>query len=102
MARVRLAVLKVVSAVLLTLSAASLSWGQSSEGGFTPPGMAPGSPLGSYKLGDFEDINLFNGKPNFTLPLLQIEGRGKTAYPMSLTRQSNWNVEVLPSPPGSP
>src|SRR5437588_12471304 len=45
--------------------------------GFTPAAIAPGSPAGSYALSGFDTVNLFNGKVNVRLPLLDIGGRGE-------------------------
>ncbi len=61
--------------------------------GVTPASVAAGSPLGSYSIGDFEDINLFNGTVNFKFPLAKLSGRGNTGYASSYIRQNNsWSV----------
>jgi hypothetical protein len=49
--------------------------------GFTPPGLEPGSPVGSYVLSGFDTVNYFNGSLNFALPLLEVGGRGLAGYP---------------------
>jgi hypothetical protein len=57
----------------------------------TPSGLAPGSPVGSYSLSDFENINLFNGGLNFSLPILPVVGgRGGAGYAMRLNIQQRW------------
>src|SRR5215467_320261 len=42
----------------------------------TPLAMTPGAPAGSYSLSGFDNVNLYNGNLNTSLPLLQIGGRG--------------------------
>jgi hypothetical protein len=51
----------------------------SATDGKTPTGLAPGAPAGSYILSGFDNINLFNGNLSFTLPLINIKGRGEAA-----------------------
>src|SRR6266851_5790441 len=41
----------------------------------TPLAMTPGAPAGSYALSGFDNVNLYNGNLNFSLPLLKIGGR---------------------------
>src|SRR5215212_2671192 len=48
--------------------------------GATPAGIAPGAPSGSYSLSGFDNVNLFNGRMNFQLPLLSVGGRGGVGY----------------------
>ena len=52
--------------------------------GTTPAGLKPGAPAGAYGLTGFENVNLYNGNLNFSLPLLQVGGRGSAGYPVSL------------------
>ena len=47
--------------------------------GMEPTSRTPGSPAGSYKLGDLDNVNLFNGNLSFALPLLSVLGRGETS-----------------------
>ena len=61
--------------------------------GATPLGLSPGAPAGSYPLSDFEDVNLFNGTLNFSLPLLKIEGRHEAAYSLMLRIDHKWLVQ---------
>lgn len=60
--------------------------------GNTTANLAPGSPAGSYGLSGFESINPFSGRPNFSLPLLSLGGRGKAGYSINLNIQRNWSV----------
>lgn len=72
--------------------------------GHTPPGMAGGSPGGSYELSGFDNVNMFNGNLNFALTLLNVGGRGEAGYPLSLQIERRWVVktERNSSGPGNP
>lgn len=59
----------------------------------TPAGLAPGTPLGSYALSGFDNINPYNGGLNFHLPLMQTGGRGGVGYTMMLPIEQKWRVE---------
>lgn len=61
--------------------------------GATPAAIAPGAPTGSYSLSGFDNVNLFNGRMNFQLPLLNVGGRGAVGYRMTLTADRNWIVD---------
>src|SRR6266852_9201627 len=62
--------------------------------GTTPLGLAPGSPSGSYALNGFDNINLFNGNMNVTLPMLHIGGRSGAQTTMSLgLNTKHWHTE---------
>ena len=61
--------------------------------GKTPTGLTPGAPAGSYPLGDFDNINLFNGNLNFRIPLLKIGGRGSAGYMMTLPIEQKWIIK---------
>ncbi|MDQ3804282.1 MAG: hypothetical protein M3416_10675 [Acidobacteriota bacterium] len=78
------------AALLLVFAAAAV--GQSATDGSTPPGLAPGSPAGSYALSGFDTVNLYNGSLNFRLPLLKIGGRGQAGYPVTLHVEKKWTV----------
>lgn len=86
--------------LLLLVSAAQ---GQAkATDGTTPSGVAPGAPAGSYALSGFENVNLFNGNLNFSLPLLKIGGRGNAQVPVTLTLNSvHWTVVNEGMQPGS-
>ncbi|MBV9210245.1 MAG: RHS repeat protein, partial [Acidobacteria bacterium] len=60
--------------------------------GYTPSGLKPGSPAGSYALSGFDNINPYSGALNFRLPLMQIGGRGNAAYTMQLPIEQKWTV----------
>src|SRR6266508_636026 len=62
----------------------------------TMVGLMPGSPAGSYSLSDFEDINLYNGSLNFSLPILAIGGRGGAGYAMKINIQQSWSANLVP------
>lgn len=67
----------VVLVCTLLFLLASGARAQSVTDGATPSGLAPGSPAGSYALGGFENVNLFNGSLDVHVPLLTIGGRGE-------------------------
>jgi RHS repeat-associated protein len=90
--RARVMHLPVITFVLLmtiVLSAFSV-FGQSVLDKGTPVGLAPGKPNGSYALSDIDNINLFTGNLNFTLPLLKVEGRGGAQGTIMLPIESHW------------
>jgi hypothetical protein len=60
--------------------------------GSTPLGLAPGAPAGSFALSGFDNINPYNGNLNFSLPLLQVGGRGGASTTIRLTMESHWTV----------
>src|SRR6266508_1413142 len=62
----------------------------------TSLGLMPGSPAGSYSLSDFEDINLYNGSLNVSLPILPIGGRGSAGYVMKVNIQQSWSANRVP------
>jgi RHS repeat-associated protein len=68
-------------------------WAQPPLNGYTPSGLAPGAPAGSFELSHFENINLYNGNNNFTLTLMQMNGRDGATMPISLAIDpTKWNV----------
>ena len=66
---------------------------QQSTDGTTPLGLSPGAPAGSYTLSDFENVNLFNGTLNFSLPLVKVGGRGSAGYSLMLRVDHKWLVQ---------
>jgi RHS repeat-associated protein len=66
--------------------------------GWTPLALQPGAPAGSYALGDFDNVNLFNGHLNFRLPLMRVGGRGRAGYTMMLPIEQNWIVQTVAVP----
>lgn len=77
---------------ILILTVTTCAQTSSITAGRTPPGMAPGSPAGSYALSGFENVNLFSGKLNFHLPLVQVGGRGQAGYTIPLKIEQHWNI----------
>jgi hypothetical protein len=69
--------------------------------GTTPSGLASGSPAGSYSLSGFESVNPYNGGLNFSLPLLQVGGRGGAGYSIKLSIDQKWLIRKEINP-GSP
>jgi hypothetical protein len=86
----------------LFVSAASAQTTTSVTDGATPPGLAPGAPAGSFALSDFDNINLYNGNLNFSMPLLRIGGRGDVQYAITLRLGAKWRVEHTVTPPPPP
>ena len=79
--------------VLLLLSLLPARHAAAQTGGAAPPNNAPGRPAGSYQLGGFDNLNLFNGNLNFSLPLLTIGGRGAAQVPITLSVDSTrWKL----------
>lgn len=64
--------------------------------GLTPLAITPGAPAGSYRLSGFENVNLYNGQMSFALPLLQIGGRGRVGYTMTLPISRRFMVYNIP------
>src|SRR6267154_4778568 len=62
----------------------------------------PGSPAGSYKLGDEDAINLFTGNLNYNLPLLTIGGRGEAQSQLGIVLEQQWNRYEFPAEEGYP
>jgi hypothetical protein len=81
-------------ALLLCLSGGVMAQDSSSNplDGFTPAGLQPGAPAGSYRLSGFDTINPYNGYLNFSLPLLQVGGRGGAGYTIQQLISSKWTV----------
>jgi RHS repeat-associated protein len=81
--------------MLLCLSGTAVAQDSSSNplDGFTPAGLQPGSPAGSYRLSGFDTINPYNGNLNFSLPLLQVGGRGGAGYTIQQRIAAKWTVD---------
>jgi RHS repeat-associated protein len=80
--------------VLNTIASAQTS----NTDGATPAALKPGAPAGAYSLAGFENVNLYNGNLNFSLPLLQVGGRGGAGYSASLVVEQKWRVETWAEP----
>ncbi len=61
--------------------------------GFTPPGIEPGTPIGSYLLDGFDSISYYTGKLNLALPLWTVGGRGQAGYTITLPISTDWTVD---------
>ncbi len=70
--------------------------GQSS----TTTARTPGTPTGSYKLGDADTINLFTGNLNYSLPLLGVGGRGGAQANLGVVIEGQWNMQEIEQPNG--
>lgn len=80
--------------VFAAAAAAQVSQGSRNT---TPPGLAPGAPVGAYALSGFENINLYSGNLNFTLPLLKVGGRGRVGASVNLSIDSTrWDTYFAP------
>src|SRR6266540_1089473 len=86
----------IVTIFLLLFLWRSVSAQHSATDGSTPPYLTPGAPAGSYPLSGFDNINLFNGTLNFSLPLLKIGGRGAAGMPVVFKFERKWRVFELP------
>jgi len=86
--------LRLLLAVFMLLGAArSQTLSRNTLQGETPPALAAGAPAGSYPLSEFDNVNLYNGNLNFSLPLIKIGGRGEAAYAMTLPIEQHWHVD---------
>lgn len=84
-----------LSTLLLLLMLCATALAQTSTGptdGSTPLGMSPGSPAGSYALSGFDNVNPYNGKLGFHLPLLRVGGRGQAGYTITLPIETHWQI----------
>lgn len=87
---------RILGIVLLVLLAHGVVIAQDSTrtptDGYTPLSLAPGAPAGSYPLSGFDNINPYNRKLNFSLPLKPVVGRGGAQYTMQLFIEQRWRV----------
>lgn len=89
---------RTIRSLILTSSLLLFAWAtvfaqQQTTDGATPLGLSPGAPAGSYALSDFEDVNLFNGSLNVSLPLFKVAGRREAAYSLMLRVDHKWLVQ---------
>jgi RHS repeat-associated protein len=89
----RLRSLLLWSAIFASLQTNAGAQNTSLTDGQTPPGMKPGAPAGSYLLSGLDTVNLFNGNLNFSLPLLQVGGRGEAQHMIKLMLERHWRIE---------
>jgi len=81
------AIIAFLLAIFITANA------QSVTDGSTPLALSPGAPAGSYALSDFDNVNLYNGNLDFTLPLVKIAGRGSAGYMVAARIEQKWIVD---------
>jgi len=92
-----------VLALLFSLAASAQT--TTPTDGQTPLGLTPGAPEGSYALGGFDSVNLYNGNLNLRLPLLKIGGRGAAQMTMTLPIDIQYRIlqvhfpGIPPNPP---
>ena len=88
--------LRVTIFLVVASCAASAQTSSHATDSTTPLGLSPGSPAGSYALNGFDNINLYNGNMNLTLPLLHVGGRGgaQTAMMLGLNTK-HWHIETV-------
>ena len=87
-----------VFALLFVIGAFAISvCAQSTIDASTPPGQSPGAPAGSFALSGFDNVNLFNGNLNFSLPVTRMGGRGEVGYNVTLTVEQRWVSEAVDS-----
>ncbi len=91
---IRTAFRYLLSAVLLGSIIATAVHAQTTGAtlGYTPSGVSPGSPAGSYALSGFDTINPYNGNLNFNLPLLNVGGRGTAGYTIPVQVEQKWTA----------
>src|ERR1041385_3241040 len=59
----------------------------------------PGSPAGSYSLGDQDSVNVFTGNLSYNLPLLTIGGRGDAQAQLGIVLEQQWTRYEVPVDP---
>jgi YD repeat-containing protein len=98
----RQSILTFFLALLMTLLAVSRVNAQNDT--YTPLGLTPGAPAGSYPLSDVDNVNLFNGLVNIRIPLYNYAGRGEAKTQSSFTWDSpmRWQVYKSSDPDGNP
>jgi len=71
---------------------------------YTPLGLKPGTPTGSYALTDIDSVNLFNGRVNVRIGTLPRAGRGDTKTETAFTKDSPTRFQIYKSsdPYGNP
>jgi RHS repeat-associated protein len=86
------------ASALSLLFAVGASAQSSVTDGSTPLALSPGAPDGSYSLSGFDNVNLYSGSLNFSLPLLKVGGRGEAGYTITLPIEQHWTVKHSGSP----
>ena len=97
--------LQIIPALLMGVMLGFVSRTLAVPRGVTRPWNPPGAPAGSYGLSGFENISLFTGKLNFSLPFLNIGGRGGAGTSLTLQIDRSWRnlpytfTQIIPSMP---
>jgi RHS repeat-associated protein len=79
--------------LLLSLLLAGSASAQSGTSSSTHSGTAPGAAAGSYRLSDFDSVNVYNGNVSLHLPLLSIGGRGGAQTTLMVSGNNpKWSV----------
>ena len=80
----------ILAAVLLLVCSPAI-WAQTN--GPVDPGRDSGTTKGSYTQSGYEDLNLYNGRMNISIPLLDVIGRGGAQYSIRVPAQVHqWDV----------
>ncbi len=66
------------------------------DDGYIPQAAQQGSPAGSYSLTDLFDLNYLNGRPNISIPLFEVAGRGTVKLPVKAVLNTNWELVYTP------
>lgn len=84
----------IVVVLLLTChhSSATAQTVEKPTDGLTPSALTAGAPTGAYALSGFETVNPYNGGLNFSLPLLQVGGRGGAGYAITMRIDHKWYI----------
>jgi RHS repeat-associated protein len=59
----------------------------------TPPSIALDPASGNPQIGDFGSISSYNGRLNYVIPLLNIDGRGDADYTISIDLNRLWTLD---------
>ncbi len=92
--RIGFALTVLASLVLAVVAHADITITNDPTSAFTPAGLEPGSPVGSFVLSGFETINVFNGSLNLALPLLRVRGRGESGTTVFQIIDRKWSAET--------
>lgn len=84
-----------ITLYLLVLADISIAQTETGTTGLSRVGTNSGKPTGSYQLNDFENINYLNGNLNFSLPLVNIGGRGEAGYTIPLNIEQKWSLRIF-------
>src|SRR5690349_9446163 len=86
----RSALFLVLTILFCWTAASAQDYSISPRDGYTPSGLQAGSPAGGFPLSGFDTINPYNGSVDFSIPLLQIGGRGGGGFAIRETFYQTW------------